>query len=104
MRAPSSAEAVAGRVDQPVEDEHDGHELVHGEVDPGHGRLQLRLKPGEQQREDDPRDRQVEHRRASRALDQRRTSLPIPRTFDWIVKKLKKFAFWKSLSADSANW
>jgi hypothetical protein len=42
--------------------------------------------------------------RPERGTSTRRKSAATARMLDWIVKKLKKFACWKLLSAEEANW
>ena len=50
---------VAGRVDEPIHDHHDRHELVEDEVDPRFGEVELVRQAGKQRREDDERGRHV---------------------------------------------
>jgi hypothetical protein len=92
---------VPRRVGEPVGDEHDRNQLVHGEVDPRDVRVEALLQPGEQKGEHDAGDRDVEVtalRTASKRMVRRAVgttaataSIAIASRFVWIVKKLKKF-------------
>ena len=103
---------MARPIDEPVDHEDHWHQLVHDEIHPRDRRLQLLLQAGEKEREHDAGDRHVQDGGGAGAVEERRAcgtstsakSAATARMFDWIVKKLKKFAVWKSSVAVAANW